>query len=1033
MELTEVRLFGSLRVRRGDGSYVETGEWRTAPTRSLLGLLSQAVPYPVPVERVLDSVWPGVDTTKSRARLRTAASQIRKAVGAPCVEREGDALVLRDCWVDSEAFEVICGQARRYFLRGRYEEGVNKARDALGLYGGDLCDDLAPADWITPRRSHFQRLHLELLVETAEAMLQAGWHREAVTTAARAAGIDPCDERACRVLMEGHRHLGETDRALLAFDHCSAAMVEALGTDPSAETDMVHRSLLQRRQVRPAPPPLVGRDRLLEELLARANHSFTHSRAQLLHVTGQAGSGKSRLLDEVASKVDAHTVLIRIGVDSRFNAGATLAMVARSLGHAVPSEAGESNGLAVQQPTLVCVDDTQWADPVSLQQLSRGMTTLTSPLVVLTAGTGPVRDATRGVTTYRVGALPQHDAVALLGHVLGTEGKATLDDLDVQGLVDRSGGLPGGLLEEAWRLQAGGLLGGPQASGPQTEPTAGQGSAGSPAQQVEATRAKLPGDALAVLDVLAVLDRPVHWDDLERLTAAGGGSVREGLDVLHDAGLLRVDDDGYGFAHDDAQDAAYRWLRPSVRRRIHQQLASSSSDVLSHDERLRHWVAAGGSKSAPTTSWEKTGRVGRAEKALRLSVMLGESPAGTPSDEHLQTLMTICSAAADHHDVVTATHASDLAIAMATDHHPGALPELYRFRAQMMLQGEDAMAWCEQARSTVDPDQIAQRSSIESVAGRLLSRWSQPLAKETHLRAVRLADDAADAERQVRSRAYLVEELLAGRHVDQAERAAKSAADIADNSGQDLLRSIGLRSIAQPARMRASDTCLHTLRRAWRLSNGHDHEQTRVLCLLAQTQHDFGREGVEDALELARKLADGTSDMPLWHLTAAHIRLDQGNLESSADHLAEGMHSERWGAVNYTWAHLLSGRLSALGGDQDMAATSFHQVLTVSRHSGATLWAGEASARMAMVLATTDTAAAERALAAVTELVGAGMFPREQSVLLLARGRLLHVQGHTSAGMAMARAAKNVANQAGLVHVATEAESCLAKTQTSAA
>lgn len=241
----EVRLLGPLRVRRPAGDPVDPSEWRTAPTRGLVAMLALHSDNLVSVDRLLATLWPKADRTSARARLRTAASQVRKVLGGPYIERLNDALVLRDAWVDVESFQRLAAQAQQRILAKDDATGIKCATEALGLYAGDLCSDLPYAEWLSPERAYIRGVQLDLLAESGEAALRLGAWRDAVTFARRLTSQEPSDERACRILMRGHHELSEIGQALRAYVVCGEALADELGVDPSPATRLLHGELLR--------------------------------------------------------------------------------------------------------------------------------------------------------------------------------------------------------------------------------------------------------------------------------------------------------------------------------------------------------------------------------------------------------------------------------------------------------------------------------------------------------------------------------------------------------------------------------------------------------------------------------------------------------------------------------------------------------------------------------------------------------------------------------------------------------------------
>jgi DNA-binding SARP family transcriptional activator len=81
-----------------------------------------------------------------------------------------------------------------------------------------------------------------------------------VDFAETAIAIDPGLERAHRALMRAYAGLGETARALRAFEDCRRNLSSALGADPSSQTSAVHLQILSGPVPSFSDGRLVGRD-----------------------------------------------------------------------------------------------------------------------------------------------------------------------------------------------------------------------------------------------------------------------------------------------------------------------------------------------------------------------------------------------------------------------------------------------------------------------------------------------------------------------------------------------------------------------------------------------------------------------------------------------------------------------------------------------------------------------------------------------------------------------------------------------------
>ncbi len=127
----------------------------------------------------------------------------------------------------------------------------------------------------------------------------------AAEVAQRSVTAEPFDERAVRDLMRALVAGGRRAAALLAYDELARELREELGTDPAVETSELHLAVLRagvlpedRVVARPrsGAPALVGREPELAEV-ERAWSDAVRGRGGLLVVEGEAGIGKTRLLD----------------------------------------------------------------------------------------------------------------------------------------------------------------------------------------------------------------------------------------------------------------------------------------------------------------------------------------------------------------------------------------------------------------------------------------------------------------------------------------------------------------------------------------------------------------------------------------------------------------------------------------------------------------------------------------------------------------------------------------------------------------
>lgn len=238
-------LLGGLEVVRRDGTTVSAESWRTGKTRDLLRLLALGNGQPVATDGLLAKLWPDVSAERARVSLRTASSQIRRAVGDSCVTRMPGSLVLEGAWVDTAEFNASARRVHAATQLGEHAETLDAARAAEQLYRGDFHAHDDDSGWARAEREHLIRTRLAVLCEGAAAALRLGEHREALELATAAARVDQDSELAHRALMRAYAELGDMGSALRIFETYRAHLARDLGTDPSDETRALHLRLLR--------------------------------------------------------------------------------------------------------------------------------------------------------------------------------------------------------------------------------------------------------------------------------------------------------------------------------------------------------------------------------------------------------------------------------------------------------------------------------------------------------------------------------------------------------------------------------------------------------------------------------------------------------------------------------------------------------------------------------------------------------------------------------------------------------------------
>ena len=340
----------------------------------------------------------------------------------------------------------------------------------------------------------------------------------------------------------------------------------------------------------------------LERLLA----AVRGGQSRVLVVCGEAGVGKTALLDFAINSASGFRVARAVGVESEMElAFAALQqlcapMLGRldrlpapqrdALGVAFGLRAGNAPdrflvGLAVlslfseaveKQPLLCVVDDAQWLDRVSAQALVFVARRLLAESVALLFATREASEELDGLPKLAVEGLRDGDARALLGSAV----RVPLDEGVRERLVAETRGNPLALLELPRGLTPGELAGG---FGLLDAPAL----SGRIEDSFRRRLAELPADTQRLLLIAAA--EPVG-DPVLVWRAAG----RLGIGVQAEAdtdGLLAIGA-SVTFRHPLVRSSVYRAASPEDRQAVHRALADATNPAVDPDRRAWHLAQA---------------------------------------------------------------------------------------------------------------------------------------------------------------------------------------------------------------------------------------------------------------------------------------------------------------------------------------------------------------------------------------------------------------------------------------------------------
>ncbi|HEV2291602.1 MAG TPA: AAA family ATPase, partial [Gemmatimonadales bacterium] len=307
---------------------------------ALLAFLACAPGRSATREFLLDLLWSDSDPDRARNALRQLVWLVRSRLGEETLIADGDRLTL------SPAASVDRDDLLAAVARG-------DTAGAVALYAGPFLPDLAAPGgaefehWADVERQHLHSAYVRAAELRSRELLDAGHPVEAVALARALRDRDPLREGSWRLLLEALL----ADRNLLGAATEADALSRALAEEHRTPERSTQRLLDQCRNGGSDTADGSAADRLVADLVGRAAEfgaamrlwrSAQAGKFQHLHLTGEPGSGKSRLLDDVSARLragGARVVVVRARVGERSIPGAALADLVRALAE-IPGATG---------------------------------------------------------------------------------------------------------------------------------------------------------------------------------------------------------------------------------------------------------------------------------------------------------------------------------------------------------------------------------------------------------------------------------------------------------------------------------------------------------------------------------------------------------------------------------------------------------------------------------------------------------------------------------------------------------------------
>ena len=237
----QFRVLGPIEVIDDGGRTVDVGG---SQSRAVLAMLLMADDRIVPVETIIDRLWPDRQPSSAASTLQSYVSRLRRALrGAAGDVTDSAATVTFEAGgyrigvpadrVDARRFTAEADRGRALLDDGAATEAHAVLTAAVGLWHGPALQDVADQPWARGFATRLDERRLAAIEDRLRADLLLGRHDLVVGELHDLVAEHPLREALCEQLAIALYRSGRQAEALRVIDDLRRRLVDELGVDPS--------------------------------------------------------------------------------------------------------------------------------------------------------------------------------------------------------------------------------------------------------------------------------------------------------------------------------------------------------------------------------------------------------------------------------------------------------------------------------------------------------------------------------------------------------------------------------------------------------------------------------------------------------------------------------------------------------------------------------------------------------------------------------------------------------------------------------
>ncbi len=280
-------------------------------------------------DALAEMLYPGHAREQGYSDFRETLTTLRRAIGEEWIIADRSDVHLADgngLLVDVVAFRRLVGEARSRDRTGHRDGSMRQLARAAALVRGRFLEGFSVKDspgfldWQAAVEETLRGDGAWVLQRTVEQYESGEKYREAIDACRSWLSLDSCDEAVHRRLMQLYARSGQRSRAIRQYQRCRAILEREIGEKPDGETEELRARIAAQgvtsvgtRKPAPLPAtaavpkdpfPFVGREGEMAHLQAAFEQS-RGGRGRMVMLVGEAGIGKTRLLEEAVQQAQA--------------------------------------------------------------------------------------------------------------------------------------------------------------------------------------------------------------------------------------------------------------------------------------------------------------------------------------------------------------------------------------------------------------------------------------------------------------------------------------------------------------------------------------------------------------------------------------------------------------------------------------------------------------------------------------------------------------------------------------------------------